>query len=72
MIARIIGSQLNKDKSEILKISTIRIIAEYQQYTRGQVKICAIVFVKEDLRKCQKVGIILITRDQLYSHTLEE
>ena len=58
-IARITGSQLNKDKTEILNLSTPRITTELQQYLRGQVKICGIVFANEDFKEISKRNVTL-------------
>ena len=58
-IARITGSQLNKDKTEICNLSTPRIRTEYQLYLRGQVKICGLVFENEDLKEISKRNVTL-------------
>ena len=56
-IAAITGSQLNRDKTEILNLSATSLRVEYRQYLRKEVKICGIIFSDDTYNMVSRINV---------------
>ena len=58
-VARITGSQLNREKTEILNISTRSVRADFKQFLRSEIKICGVIFSNSSYKEIAERNVFL-------------